>query len=618
MQLDREQTTEQTNSEALAGRVKELEGELEALRQQLHAAREKQRAGDETFRRFSDSGMIGIAVFDPAGKIPFANPAFQRMIGCHDEDVAAGKVEWGQMTPPEWVDRTREVFDELRSQGSCAPYETEYLRRDGSRFWGLFTGIMMDAQNAAAFLLDITERKQGEETLRFQARLLDAVEQAVIATDLNGTITHWNRFAERLYGWPAGEAIGRNILDVTTALSSRPQAAEIMTRLQTGESWSGELLVRRQDGSTFPASVTDSPIYNPAGHLVGIIGVSSDITDRIQIEQERSRLLAREQQARTRAEEAQGLHQTVEQKLTLLTEATGTLIGSLNRGRVLAEVLVLSRRLVAADAYAIWRQDRTDGRWGIAAADGLSEPYRSAVIAAVQHAQAMPGIPLVVHDIEAEPLLAAHRSFLRQEGICSMLVLPLATHTAVSGTLVFYHRQPHRFHDIELKVSRALANMAASAIATTELYEAASQRTDQLMEADRLKDQFLAMLAHELRNPLGAMRNAIQVVQRSPPGSGASQRSQEILDRQSQHMARLVDELLDVSRISRGKIKLHPVELDLVKLVQEACEDHRRLLEAAGVALTLRAARGAALGPRRCDPPGPVIGQPAAECRQVY
>lgn len=159
----------------------------------------------------------------------------------------------------------------------------------------------------SVYLREITERKLADKEIRFQAHLLDAVEQSVIATDLAGTIVYWNSFAEKLYGWPAAEALGANILDVTPAETVRDQAAEIMERLQSGQSWSGEFLTQRRDGTRVPVFVTDSPILDDGGELIGIVGVSVDNTQRRRAEEERENLLAREREARAEAEEANRL-----------------------------------------------------------------------------------------------------------------------------------------------------------------------------------------------------------------------------------------------------------------------------------------------------------------------
>lgn len=162
-------------------------------------------------------------------------------------------------------------------------------------------------EGVSVYLRDISERKQAEEEIRFQAHLLDAVEQAVIATDLEGNIIYWNLFAEYLYGWPASEALSANIIDITPAPSLRKQAAEILSNLKQGKSWSGEFLVKRRDGTEFPVMVTDSPIFDQVGELIGMVGVSVDNTSRRRTEEEREKLLAREQQARAEAEDANRL-----------------------------------------------------------------------------------------------------------------------------------------------------------------------------------------------------------------------------------------------------------------------------------------------------------------------
>ena len=144
---------------------------------------------------------------------------------------------------------------------------------------------------------DITGRKSAEEQIRFQARLLDAVGQAIIATNPQGTIIYWNRAAEKLYGWHKEEVIGRPIVEVTPSEEMLERAEEIMSELRAGRSWSGEFVVQRKDGSTFPAMVTDTPVHDEQGNLAGIIGVSTDITEIKKMEElrqseERFRLLA--------------------------------------------------------------------------------------------------------------------------------------------------------------------------------------------------------------------------------------------------------------------------------------------------------------------------------------
>jgi two-component system cell cycle sensor histidine kinase/response regulator CckA len=136
-----------------------------------------------------------------------------------------------------------------------------------------------------------TAGASSEAAIRLQAQLLDAVGQAVIATDLEGRVTYWNRCAEKMYGWLATEVIGRNVLELTLTEGTRVEAEEIMTILRRGGSWSGEFVLRRRDGTTFHALVTDTPVVDEAGELRGIVGVSVDLTDQKRAEEE---LLRRE------------------------------------------------------------------------------------------------------------------------------------------------------------------------------------------------------------------------------------------------------------------------------------------------------------------------------------
>jgi CheY-like chemotaxis protein/nitrogen-specific signal transduction histidine kinase len=117
--------------------------------------------------------------------------------------------------------------------------------------------------------------------------------------------------------------------------------------------------------------------------------------------------------------------------------------------------------------------------------------------------------------------------------------------------------------------------------------EALRRQADQLREIDRRKDEFLAMLGHELRNPLSPIRNCLHIL-RSPGLTGdQSERSLLTIERQVLHLTRLVDDLLDIARVSRGKILLRRERLDLAETVRATVEDQRQDLEAAGLAIEL-------------------------------
>ncbi len=129
------------------------------------------RNSEARFRRLSESGIIGIAYFDTDGRIIDGNDKFLAMIGANREDLAAGRVRrWERLVPSAWKTRMREASEEFRTTGRITPYETEYLSRDGSKYWGLFGAAKLDGQpNQIAFIVDITERKRLEEEITHMA-----------------------------------------------------------------------------------------------------------------------------------------------------------------------------------------------------------------------------------------------------------------------------------------------------------------------------------------------------------------------------------------------------------------------------------------------------------------
>src|SRR5260370_5698564 len=129
-------------------------------------------------------------------------------------------------------------------------------------------------------------RQSCEERLRFINLLLDAVEQAVIATDREGLILHWNRCAERMYGWRAADVVGKRIADVLLPDSQRDRGRAAVAALARGEASPGEWELRRRDGTMIPVRTSSRPILDDRGLLVGIVGVSWDISENRRLEQE--------------------------------------------------------------------------------------------------------------------------------------------------------------------------------------------------------------------------------------------------------------------------------------------------------------------------------------------
>jgi PAS domain S-box-containing protein len=144
--------------------------------------------------------------------------------------------------------------------------------------------------------VELTERRRVEDSLRFQAQLLDAVEHALIALNLDGTIRYWNRAAEAMFGWRSDEVLGRKARELLVPDDLSAQGDEITARLLAGDSWTGEFPVRRRDGTVFQALVSDSPVRDADGQPIGMIGASIDLSERVE---SRRRLEESEQRFRS-------------------------------------------------------------------------------------------------------------------------------------------------------------------------------------------------------------------------------------------------------------------------------------------------------------------------------
>ena len=144
-----------------------------------------------------------------------------------------------------------------------------------------------------------------------------------------------------------------------------------------------------------------------------------------------------------------------------------------------------------------------------------------------------------------------------------------------------------RHYEAKLVPELAKDGSVSSLLALTRDVTAWKKAQLELREEDRRKSDFIAVLSHELRNPLAPIRNSLVLLERTAPGTDAHSRAHEVLVRQTEQLSRLVDDLLDIGRLTHGKIVLQPTRLDAREVVRASCDAVRPLFEDRGVVLDL-------------------------------
>jgi signal transduction histidine kinase/DNA-binding response OmpR family regulator len=285
--------------------------------------------------------------------------------------------------------------------------------------------------------------------------------------------------------------------------------------------------------------------------------------------------LAQEQAARAAAEDAT-------RRFAFLAEASNALSSTLDVGATLG---VLAQRLVPAlaDLGVVFRVDEhgrlgpaevtwtgIDGRMhALTIADGEG-PLAHLAEAARRCLEARR--PLHLTDAGAWPALPEPGAVPADAVLQSVAFLPLIARGRTLGIMTLCLASPGRSHSgPDLALANDLADRAAIALDNARLYQ-------NIQQEDERKNQFLAMLAHELRNPLAPIRNAVHVLKLLGSPDAKVGQARDMIDRQISHMTRLVDDLLDMSRLARGKILLRKERLNLTKVVHDTLEDYRGFL----------------------------------------
>jgi PAS domain S-box-containing protein len=411
-------------------------------------------------------------------------------------------------------------------------------------------------------------RKQAEETLRRLAAIVESSDDAIISKNLDGVIVSWNKGAERLYGYTAEEIVGKP-LAILVPPEHSDELPAIMERLKRGERIEHYETVRvRKDGGRLDVSLTISPVKGPHGTIIGASKIARDITKQKHAQQT-TRFLA---DASATLAELTDYESTLQRVASLavphfadwcavdMADADGSLrrlaVTHSDPAKVqLVHELYRRYPLQPTDPNGVMAVLRTGkSKWSAAIPDSL-----------------------LVESAQDEE----HLRISRDLGLKSYLCVPLRSQAKIIGVLTFVTAESGRVYDADdLRAAEDLASRAAIAIENASLLAT-------LKETDRRKDEFLAMLAHELRNPLAPIRNAVQIFRAKGPPVPELQWARDVIDRQVFQLTRLVDDLLDVSRITRGKIELRKERVQLAAIVNSAVEASRPLIEKWGHEFTV-------------------------------
>lgn len=420
--------------------------------------------------------------------------------------------------------------------------------------------------HSSCFTLDVTERNRAERALReSDSNLRLALESGrmgswewQVGTD---TVT-WTSGLETIYGYAPGTFPGTfEAYQSRIHPDDRLEVKETIARaLTTGCDYWTEHRIKLEDGTVRWVSGRGMVIKNDQGEPVRMIGVATDITDRKKAEQD-SRFLSEASVSLAGLVDYKSTLETVA-KLSVPRFADWCTVDMLEEDGSIKRLVV-----VHTDPSQVEMIRELQERYS---ATERSERVVETVIRS--------GKPVMVEEVSDDMITAELTdpdliNIIRGLGLRSYIVVPLAIQGRVLGAMSFVTAESGRRYDMEdLKFVEDLAQRAATAIENARLYHEARQ-------ADSRKDEFLATLAHELRNPLASMTLAMEVLRIKEIGQDRLDEARSIIDRQLLHLVRLVDDLLDLSRITRDRLELRKTRVDLREVIQQAVEIAKPLAE---------------------------------------
>lgn len=378
---------------------------------------------------------------------------------------------------------------------------------------------------------------------RLLASIVASSDDAIISKTLDGTIQSWNAAAERLFGYTAAQAVGRHI-SLVIPPERLSEEDLIISRLKAGERIEHFDTVRmRSDGRQVLVSLTISPIRDEEGMVVGASKIVRDVTSQRQAEERERQLLGEAAEANT--------------KFRAFFDQ-----GTIFAGLVDLNGKVMEVNRLALEACGYTREQAIDKPF-------WEGPWWRPMPTLVERVQAAYNQAATGETFRDElPYFVADGS----ERVADVTILPIKDE---AGRVLFI--APTGIDVTDRKRSEA---------ERTRLEDNLRKLAADLSEADRRKDEFLATLAHELRNPLAPIRNALQILAQSDDPED-TRPARALMERQLEQMVRLVDDLLDVSRISRGRLELRREQVPLAKVIHSAIETSRPVIDRMSQNLTV-------------------------------
>ncbi|MGB7922881.1 MAG: ATP-binding protein [Pyrinomonadaceae bacterium] len=579
-----------------------------------------------------------IFMTDTEGRIASWNEGAQRVFGYREEEIIGQHAS--VLFTPEDVERGVPEFEMKKAEATGrAEDERWHMRRDGTRFWA--SGVSTALRGEGGTLLgyakiarDMTEAKLFEADLREQTETVETVNRIgrmlSAELDLQKLVQAVTDAATELCGAHFGSFF-YNVLDDRGAsymlytLSGVPRAAFAhfpMPRATDlfGPTFRGEGTIRIEDVKRDARYGNNSPYYGmPEGHLpvtsylaVPVISRTGEVlgglffghpeagifTEReariveglaaqTAVAMDNARLFETAHSARAQAEGAQ-------RRSAFLAEASAVLASSLDYEPTLASVASLVVPHIAD--WCVIDMIEGDGKVRRVAAAHV-DPAKMALTRELQERYPpLPGHPRGVMQVlrSGEPELyaelpdelltasthdAEHASMLRELGLKSVIVVPLTARGKMIGAITLVYGESGRTYDADdLSLAQDLARRAALAVDNARLY----------LESEiinRAKDEFLATLSHELRTPLTAVLGWAHLLRSGRIDKENSTQALETIERNARAQAQLIDDLLDVSRIITGKLRLEVREVEIPPVIEAAIEAVRPATEAKGIRL---------------------------------